>query len=280
MDGVEDMSQLAFRLQVVRYMHVANLTILLFDYLLTMDLEVSLMWSSRWSTSKVLYFMSRYTPFFDVPVLLYYSTVPNISAKLCSQLYEGVSWGTIVGVAVAEAILVVRTYALSGRKRGVLLVFTSFWASALTTTIVLLVLFLRGVSYGPPPIPGLPGCYFAAGNVVFVAIPFVLVLLNETAIMGYTLWLGVKTYRHSNNPFVAILFHDGISYYVFLCIISAINLAIMLAAPRSLAQLFNTFLRVMHSVLSTRVILHVRNVDRERYEQRVASHSAVTVSFT
>ncbi|KAF8151953.1 hypothetical protein K438DRAFT_380167 [Mycena galopus ATCC 62051] len=89
--------------------------------------------------------------------------------------------------------------------------------------------------------------------------------------MAYTLYLGIKTYRHAaRTPLVVTLYRDGIAYYVFLCIVSLLNFFMlmngMMLPNAALAQLFNTFLRVMHSVLSTRVILHIRDVEHKRFE--------------
>ncbi|KAJ7173115.1 hypothetical protein C8R43DRAFT_978578 [Mycena crocata] len=260
-------------------MHVVNVTILLYDYSLTVDLETSLMWSSKWSLTKVLFFLSRYSPVFDVPVLLYYSLVSDLSFERCSQLHEGASWATIFGIGVAEAILVLRTYALSGRKRSVLVFFGALWMAGILASIALLKIFLQTVTYGPPPIPGIPGCYLTDGNVVFVTVSFILVLLNDTIIMAYTLWLGAGTYRRCRNPLVVTLFRDGIVYYVFLAVISAINVATLLQAPMPIAQLCNTFLRVVHSVLSTRILLHVRDIERLESERSLSQHPVVNLSF-
>ncbi|KAJ7846071.1 hypothetical protein B0H14DRAFT_2773295 [Mycena olivaceomarginata] len=222
---------LASHLRTVNCMHVVNITILVFDYSLTFGVEVTHMWTSKWSLSKVLFFCTRYSPAFDVPVLMYYSIASNLSAEHCSQLHAASSWGTVFGMAVAEGILVLRTYALSGRRRGVLIFFTTIWASGVLASIVLLNFFLRSATYGPPPSPVIPGCNLTDGNAIFAGMPFVIVLFNDTVIMLYTLWIGIRNYRHSRNPLILALYRDGITYYLFLCFISAINVATLLQAP-------------------------------------------------
>ncbi|KAJ6481867.1 hypothetical protein C8R45DRAFT_1003316 [Mycena sanguinolenta] len=222
---------LASRLRTVNCMHVVNITIWLFDYALTFGAEVSHMWTSRWSLSKVLFFCSRYSPVFDVSVLIYYSMIPNLSFKFCRQLHAASSWGTVFGLAVAEAILILRTYALSGRRRGVLIFFTTLWALGVTSSIILLEFFLRSATYEPPVSPSVPGCNLTGGTAVFAGIPFIIVLLNDTIIMTYTVWIGLKNYRHSRNPLILALYRDGLSYYFFLCVISAANVATLLEAP-------------------------------------------------
>ncbi|KAJ6588567.1 hypothetical protein B0H19DRAFT_1100124 [Mycena capillaripes] len=281
MDTASNIALLASRLRIVNSMHVVNITILLFDYCLTLNAEISLMWSSKWSLSKVLFFLTRYSPVFDVPVEIYYSTVSNLSFEYCSQLHAASSWGTLFGMGVAEAILILRTYALSGRQRSVLIFFTTAWAAGVSSSIILLAFFLQSATYGSPPSPVIPGCFLTGGTAIFAGIPFVIVLLNDTVIMMYTLWIGLKNYRNSRNPLIFILYRDGIMYYMFLCIISAVNFATLVQAPMPMAQLFNTFLRVVHSILSTRILLHVRDIEHLESQRTLTGTtvSRVVLSF-
>ncbi|KAF7367473.1 hypothetical protein MSAN_00810200 [Mycena sanguinolenta] len=260
-----------YNLQVVRYVDVASVAILVFDYALTFEREVSLIWRSKWSLPKVLFLLSRYSTVLDVPLVLYYSITPVVSVQHCAQLHEGVSWGTVFGISVAEAILLVRTYALSGAKRSVLITFTSIWATAVATTIVLVALFVKSSIFILPPLPGIPGCFLAMYNRAEVVAPFVIVLLYDTVVIAYTLYLGVKNYHHSVRiPLLVTLYRDGITYYLFLFIVSLLNVFMLLngtsPTKQALTQFFNTFVRVLHSVLSTRVILHIRDVERKNFQ--------------
>jgi hypothetical protein len=42
----------------------------MFDYLLTFRDEVELVWKSRWSTGKLLFFLTRYPVFIDTALVL------------------------------------------------------------------------------------------------------------------------------------------------------------------------------------------------------------------
>ncbi|KAF7367829.1 hypothetical protein MSAN_00847300 [Mycena sanguinolenta] len=289
----------AMYLQTVKYFDVVAAAILIFDYCLTFSLEVSLMWPSRWSLPKVLYVLSRYSPFFDIVLVLYYAS-PAVSLAHCAQLNTGTAGeflaniisvsgfltcfavGNVFGIAVAEAIFVLRTYALSGRQPKILLIFGTIYSvnisipvrpssqdqtlivgsqTCLVATIVMIGIFLRNMIYSPPPL-GIPVCNLTGGPFILVGLSFILVLLNETALMSYTLRIMVKTYRYNHSPLVETLFRDGITYYVFLCLGSAANIVILVSAPSELRDVLNTPLRVLHSVLSTRTLLHVREAER------------------
>ncbi|PFH45091.1 hypothetical protein AMATHDRAFT_163085, partial [Amanita thiersii Skay4041] len=45
-----------------------------FDYLLTLDLEIQWIWKSRWSVVRVLYHLLRFFPFFSLSVILFTSS--------------------------------------------------------------------------------------------------------------------------------------------------------------------------------------------------------------
>ncbi|KAJ6568867.1 hypothetical protein B0H19DRAFT_688381 [Mycena capillaripes] len=205
----------SMRLQAVKYLDVAATVVLVFDYCLTLNLEVSLIWPSRWSLTKILYVLSRYPAFFDVPLVLYYLT-PTVSLEHCAQLNTAIASGNVFGIAVAEAIFVLRTYALSGRNRKVLITFGTIYTICVLATVTMIGIFLRHMRYSPPP-HDIPGCNLTGGPFILVGLSFILVMLNETALMTYTLWIGFKTYRHTNSPFISTLYRDGITYYVFLC---------------------------------------------------------------
>ncbi|KAJ6577431.1 hypothetical protein B0H19DRAFT_1252781 [Mycena capillaripes] len=230
------------------------MTILVFDYLLSMHLEVSLVWGSKWSFSKVFYLCSRYPPFLDVPLQLWYSLTPNINIDMCKPIYSAASWGTCIGIAMAEALLLLRTYALMGCNFRALVALVIQYVAILCTTIVVLTMFLKSLRFGPPPLT-VAGCYLVDGNTI-VVVAFILVVFNETVLMICTLWVGITRFRHSHNHLIKILYRDGITYFILLFCISVANLATLIWGPLELVDLFNTFLRVMHSVLSTRIVLH------------------------
>lgn len=50
-------------LSVLTSFAVAGATLFIYDYLLTVNLEIELVWRSRWTATKCLYFIQRYLPF-------------------------------------------------------------------------------------------------------------------------------------------------------------------------------------------------------------------------
>ncbi|KAJ7088442.1 hypothetical protein B0H15DRAFT_1022453 [Mycena belliarum] len=92
----------ASRIQIVKYVAVASNAILFFDYALTLHLEVTLVWPSRWTLSKVFFLLARYLPFLEFPGVLYYVFKTDATLKPCAIINASVIMTRVLGVAVAE----------------------------------------------------------------------------------------------------------------------------------------------------------------------------------
>jgi len=103
------------------------------------------------------------------------------------------------------------------------------------------------------------GCYAIVDSKVAFG-NFALLMLHEALIMTLTLWIGIKKYRHSRSILITNLYRNGILYLIGILLISAGNIVVILAGPPEFRRLFNTFQRIMHSMLSTRIMLHVRQM--------------------
>ncbi|GLB45728.1 hypothetical protein LshimejAT787_2600610 [Lyophyllum shimeji] len=242
-------------LQTVKYINVASGAVLVFDYFQTLGMEVEFIWTSEWSIAKVLFLLARYTAFVDVPMVLYYALAPNVPHRTCHLVYAVSSYSTALGIAFSEAIMILRTYALWGNNRKILIFLLTYLGVIAGPVLVILTFFLRSLRYGEPPLPTITGCYPTEGSIILFA-DFVLLISLETIIMALTLWIGIKRFRHSHNRLVYTLYRDGIFFFVYLFLISAGNIIVLVAGPPEYVDLLNTFQRVMHSVLSTRVMLH------------------------
>ncbi|TFK63335.1 hypothetical protein BDN72DRAFT_734017, partial [Pluteus cervinus] len=51
------------------FLPVASSTLYLYDLLLSLDLEVDLLWPSKWTLIKVFYLLQRYLPLIDMVIV-------------------------------------------------------------------------------------------------------------------------------------------------------------------------------------------------------------------
>ncbi|KAG6877288.1 hypothetical protein C0993_008845 [Termitomyces sp. T159_Od127] len=65
---------------------VCSFALLIYDCLLTLDMEVEYIWNAEWGTGKILFLLERYPAFVDVPMMIYYTLASNPSNKACSIL--------------------------------------------------------------------------------------------------------------------------------------------------------------------------------------------------
>ncbi|EAU82290.2 hypothetical protein CC1G_08902 [Coprinopsis cinerea okayama7 len=126
-----------------KYLNAAGATIFLYDYLQTLDQEVATVWPGRMCTGKVLFLITRYTPFIDYTNLMAIRFWPTaLPPSLCHALFLVANIGAI-GVTASDGILVVSLYALLGAKRSHMIVLSIIALACIIPTLVLVGLFLK-----------------------------------------------------------------------------------------------------------------------------------------
>jgi len=238
----------------------ASLAIVTFDWLLMFDLEVSYIWQDRWGVVKVLYILSRYMPFIDIPITIFSLSVENISTEMCRSLYLCIAVMVYVGIAIADLIFTLRTWAVWGRTKTLGISLAAFYILAWFVAILVpYEIYTRAMVYIPSPVPRLLNCAPQSQSSKLFSISFggamvyniVMLLLMTTR--AVPLWrLGVK------SNLITMIYRDGIMYYVYTFLISALNFFVLLKYQGDYAALLTMMLRASYSVLSCRVILHIR----------------------
>ncbi|KAF8990281.1 hypothetical protein BDQ17DRAFT_1472042 [Cyathus striatus] len=120
--------------QTVSYVHVANLSFLLYEYFITFPLEVKYIWNAPWGFIKIVYFITRYLPFSDTSLVLLRHFYPHLSAKHCYNLFI-----TSICKSISQLIFTVRVWAVWGKnKRSTFLLpifFIMCWLPAYVITV-------------------------------------------------------------------------------------------------------------------------------------------------
>ncbi|TEB31415.1 hypothetical protein FA13DRAFT_1732855 [Coprinellus micaceus] len=241
------------------YSEAASISLVAVEILHSLPEEVALIWKSEWNTGKILFLLSRYLVFFDASIALYYTSTAN-TVKLCEPLFAAGSSLTVVGVTLAEIILYLRVFALSGRSRWVAALLVTCFVGFHGTTFVFLARFIQSLEYAQSPIPTIVGCLPVKASAKDLSIVFVLIMASEIVILIITLWLIFSKFRQSKNRLVTLFYRDGLVYFVLLTAISAGNIICNLVAPPGYSYLLATPQRALHSILATRMVLHIRNV--------------------
>ncbi|TFK20549.1 hypothetical protein FA15DRAFT_123053 [Coprinopsis marcescibilis] len=244
---------------------VASLTLLFLEYLQTLELEVSLVWTSEWSLVKCLYLINRFLPFFVLPFALYYNLTARPSPQVCKVVFAIPCMGIALCIFISEAILYLRVHALSGKGTWILVFILGNGISVFCGSMGLLGYYVALGSWdGSEFAPFVPGCFGKfTENGLLVMIGYLCLLYSGLVTMILCLYFGFKIHWSSRrSPILKVFYRDGTFYFVVLAVMSIANGVAAQFLPARYRFLLAAPQAVMHSTLSTRMILHLRESAR------------------
>jgi len=249
------------RLQFSKFLNVAALAAFAFDYCLTFPLEVEHVWGTKWEVTRIVFTLSRYLPFLASSLACYDVLVNNrcgVLIVILDALYTAC-------VILAESILILRTYALWGRNKKVL--------------VFLLVLggaFIAGAEVTSLKIDlTLPGDFtsfykFAPSACVYrssrsTAFQYGFLAMYEIILQCMNSWRKFRTYRGFQSRALNTLYCDGIIYMSWIILLSAVKLTVMVVAPVTFIPALDTAQVAIHSVLACRIFFNLRQCNKQMY---------------
>ncbi|XP_006460533.1 hypothetical protein AGABI2DRAFT_117476 [Agaricus bisporus var. bisporus H97] len=128
---------LAKGLEISRNFNYANLaafTAVYFDWLLTFDSEVKLIWNAQGAKMKILYLFTRYLPLAYSPPYLYYR-FGNSTSSECTALYKGIGSAFGVSSICAALVVTIRTWAVWGMNKPI--TYTLFGTYTVAASLIL-----------------------------------------------------------------------------------------------------------------------------------------------
>ncbi|KAI5117579.1 hypothetical protein M0805_005641 [Coniferiporia weirii] len=240
----------------------------LYDYLITFSNEVDLVWYSKWSSTKLLFFATRYLGFVtSTAALIYY--MDEMKTEAPPDL-------SMCGIVIAEIIMILRVYALWGKSRRVLLLLVSLLSVGFLATIAVFILGEDLIFASPAP--GLPPCLLLHINTRPNYIGFGLLMAFEFAVMLMTFWKGISYWNERGNQgsLFTTFYRDGALYFVFLFALTTANFVICLRKPSENldGNFYNLVMipqRALHSIITARMILNLREAALDKQDQTTAT---------
>ncbi|KAJ2932072.1 hypothetical protein H1R20_g5024, partial [Candolleomyces eurysporus] len=210
------------------HIHDVVATAWIVDWLHTLPFEAEVIWPARWNLVKFLYFFSRYFPI-DIICSYIYLIVPDL--QTCRISYFMSSAGLILSLAMSEAVIFIRLYALSRQtalfRWWLIVQFCAVWA----TIVGLLGPFLDSFQWIASPFPQHVACMAVAVNTLYATIPFGLLMANEALIMLVMLYIGFMRYRDTRSSLVKIFYRDGFVFFLALAASSVVNISMLASLP-------------------------------------------------
>ncbi|KAG2150370.1 hypothetical protein DEU56DRAFT_779625 [Suillus clintonianus] len=222
-------SEIALRLQTVKYFKMAGLAVLFFDYCIELTDEIHLTWGRKWDFIRIIFAVARYMPFIDVPIDLIYSLGPT-SPQLCLSLYQASSWLNIAGTVAAESLLLIRTYTLWGRNRVLLVALLTLALGCVAGCGAVGASASSLFKYQDPPL-ATSGCY-QSQRIAIYAVNYALLGLYETVILFLNVF---QACHHRRGPgssrLITHLYWDGIIYVLCILAMTMVNIVVIAFLP-------------------------------------------------
>ncbi|KAJ8085590.1 hypothetical protein PM082_004408 [Marasmius tenuissimus] len=247
--------------KIVTYFHVVSSTILVYDVLLNLDLEINLIWRRKWSLVEVVYLLQRYFPFFDITgVILYRNFQEGMSLQDCVSSFRIVGWSLTIGIVLSEVLLAIRLWAVWERKISVAIGIFVFFLGCWIPCFILFNTFANATKFASSPVPQSRGCFISGGSHILY-LCWILVMVYDTGNVIMIAIPGISAFRMGGkSELVNAVYRDGIVYYILTFLVSLVNVIVILTVPRNLTDILSSFERVLHSVLASRAILQIRRV--------------------
>ncbi|KAJ7772300.1 hypothetical protein B0H16DRAFT_1513001 [Mycena metata] len=268
------LNSVPYDLQLVSRVDVGMLTALTYDTLWSLDQEYRLVWISPWSPVKCLYLWTRYSPFIDTALAVHIRTQLFVDPATCHVVTSFVRILAVLGTIITELILTIRTYALYEKSFSLLIFLSVMWLAIGGVNIWALIEWthsLMQVTLSPAN-----SCNLDSPTTIGIACS-VSLLIGETIIVLLTVWKGIRTFWLSKSTYhrsqlMTTFYRDGIMFYLAIFVLLVTDVWLKLRTREGLKFIADSPLRVMQSVLSCHLVLHLRAVGTKNADEDSTVH--------
>ncbi|KAG2008361.1 hypothetical protein CC2G_013798 [Coprinopsis cinerea AmutBmut pab1-1] len=231
-------------------------TMLVYDYLCTLEKEVAYVWTCPWSWGLPLFYVNRYLPFID-QLLMLHVQLGGALPESCTIQMKVAALLMYIGSVVSQMIIVLRTLAIwRGNKKVCLLVLAVLVGSVVSSGFIVhtQVMSIKFFDPGIPQTRCLVLEYSVTPRYAFISI-----LVLEILIVILTIIKARQHFRQSNSSWVIQIYKNGIFFCICMTILTLLNLLLtnIPSVPLYYTILSAPTQRVLHSIFCNRVMLQI-----------------------
>ncbi|KZV88432.1 hypothetical protein EXIGLDRAFT_722674 [Exidia glandulosa HHB12029] len=237
---------------------VAGAIIVLWEQIVTAQCEYDLIWKASFGIGKALFIMARYLIWPQI-ILILWADASRLSETQCRHVFSFTVWWTFLVTINACAILIMRTWALWDAQRRVIVGLCGTLAATIVPVTYLLTLYAGSSILTPMSLfsPTLTGCALeTSGHINWIG--YVLLSSFDLLILSMTVVKGFRDVRIGASSILSVLYRDGIIYFTCSFLLSVTNLTLIIAGPAAIGDEIRMLQGFFFSILSCRVILHLR----------------------
>jgi xanthosine utilization system XapX-like protein len=251
-------------LQISKYTNIGAFAILIFDFSITFQDEVKWTWSRPWDITRVIFAISRYLPFIGSGLTVYAAL--RVSGPPPPSLAENIIH--IIGIIAAEGLLVIRTWAFWQKSKRVLIGLVAYGAVTIIAAVSMNVFPNHQlISADMSTLPG-QGGFESSRNAALV---YAILALFECVILALTVFKKFSDYRQVKSSIITTVYGGSMFYMLCIIAITVTNVIIDAVFPLGYTNMFDTLQVVIHSVLSSRIMFHLRSSHDHIYERHTSS---------
>jgi len=255
---------LSHQRHIVDYTYLAAAACLIYDHLLTLHLEIKLIWLAKWTYTTVIFLLIRYLAILDALLVIWSHLPRDVSLDACSgTIFPTYEYTATLLLLLAEVILSLRTWAVWRQNRMIGI------GLGLMTIVHFVVQFYathryaRSFVFFPSPYPGFRGCFLIrADTSLWVAIQLAASAAVEFTVLTLMVISAFRLYkRGGSGELVEVIHRDGILFYVYLFALKSFNLVFMYTTPADLMTAMIPLDISLYAVFTCRIVLNIRAVN-------------------
>ncbi|KAF6746238.1 hypothetical protein DFP72DRAFT_1076447 [Ephemerocybe angulata] len=220
---------------------------------------IRLMWFAPLSIPKVLFFVVKYYLLVNNVFAALWTMPTGRSPNECKSAFVTSAVSSSMLVVASEAILYYRVYGFSGRSVWMLLYLLFQYVVVHTAKLVLLFKYIGTLIFKEWPYPNMTCMPFDSKAPLFGAV-FAVLLGGVTGVMLIMVFVAYKKHRSFNSALLKVFYQDGVFYFICLAALASANMGVSFGASSGYRYLFTQLEIDVHALLSTRMLLHLREI--------------------
>ncbi|KAF9564908.1 hypothetical protein CPC08DRAFT_219776 [Agrocybe pediades] len=248
------------QLALVTYVEAGAIAIFVFDYLITLGMEINLVWFSRWSFVKALYFFQRYSPFFDSFVPWIYRQTAAHTGRECSKITYAFIAMNMVGITASELLMGIRVWSIWSHNNTLRYLVPAFFVVVWIPSCVGTYFFAASLTFSEnPPYPTFAGCLVTGANAIYIIPSWVSYIAWDTFSLVLVMVPGIRASRAGTLSGLShVVYREGSFYYIIFFAMSVMNIIIYTTIQDATRAIITSLVRYLRTMLASRALLHMR----------------------
>ncbi|KZT50838.1 hypothetical protein CALCODRAFT_504260 [Calocera cornea HHB12733] len=253
-----------------QYVAIAGFCLMLYDIVITLDIEINLVWRAPMSVVKFLFLWNRYvTPCLYIFVVCTMSGLLNTPANpnYCVEFFLIMLTSQAISVnGVGAALMLLRVHALYNRSKGVLILLSTLLALELVSSVGVMAYGVMTVQTGMSFNEAVHAC-ISTHHLRWLWVVFLFMMLYDCVIfflVFHKTWSHAKTLKtmHAYPQLVGVLLFDAVGYFLVMMAAELVNIIAYTTFPPNIFLIGINIMWCMNTTMISRLYLNLRSAAR------------------